>query len=224
MSETFDCTADAEFRRGVVRAAAVLSRGGVALLPADSSYALAADAFDPAAVRTMLHLKGSDRSVPVPVLIASAETLSGLVETITPAMAAAAERFWPGGLTMVVRSAPTLAWDLGQTESTVALRVPQHPVIRAVVEKTGPLAVLSANAAAGALPLSVPQALTALGNPDDIEVILDAGALDGAPRVSSIVDLTGPEPRWVRDGEISADDVMAVMPTQDGIEAASPPS
>src|SRR5690606_16252855 len=72
-------------------------------------------------------------------------TLDGLATDVPTAVRALAEAFWPGGLTVILRAQPSLAWDLGETHGTVALRMPDHPAALALLRRTGPLAVSSAN-------------------------------------------------------------------------------
>jgi L-threonylcarbamoyladenylate synthase len=142
---TFDVREGAEPTAGIDAAVAALRRGKLAVLPTDTVYGLAADAFRPAAVTRLLEAKGRSRSMPVPVLVGSWRTIDGLAEAVTPTTRQLVEAFWPGPLILVVRSAPSLAWDLGETRGTVAIRMPLHPVALAVLEQTGPLAVSSAN-------------------------------------------------------------------------------
>ena len=115
------------------------------LLPTDTVYGVAADAFTPAAVTGLLAAKNRGRTMPVPVLIGEASTLAGLVVNLPPVAHQLAEAFWPGGLTLVLEHAPSLAWDLGDAEGTVAVRLPDDEVARDLLRRTGPLAVSSAN-------------------------------------------------------------------------------
>ncbi|WP_249933127.1 Sua5/YciO/YrdC/YwlC family protein, partial [Blastococcus sp. CCUG 61487] len=115
------------------------------LLPTDTVYGVAADAFSPTAVTALLAAKNRGRGMPVPVLIGEASTLAGLVLQPPPAALALAQAFWPGGLTLVVEHAPSLAWDLGDAEGTVAVRLPDDDLTRDLLRRTGPLAVSSAN-------------------------------------------------------------------------------
>ncbi len=95
--------------------------------------------------------------------------------------------FWPGGLTLVVRHALSLAWDLGDADGTVAVRMPLHPVAIELLQRTGPLAVSSANVSGRAPAADAREALTQLG--DDVSVYLDGG-LSPDPLPSTIVDCT----------------------------------
>jgi hypothetical protein len=125
---TYDVREGAAHAAGVDAAVGALRRGELAVLPTDTVYGIAADAFSPAAVGRLLEAKGRTREMPVPVLVGSWRTIDGLAEVVTPVARRLVEAFWPGPLTLVVRAAPSLAWDLGETRGTVAVRMPLHPV------------------------------------------------------------------------------------------------
>jgi hypothetical protein len=94
------------------------------LLPTDTVYGVAADAFTPPRSPVCSRPRNRGRTMPVPVLIGEASTLAGLVVNLPPVAHRLAEEFWPGGLTLVLEHAPSLAWDLGDAEGTVAVRLP----------------------------------------------------------------------------------------------------
>jgi tRNA threonylcarbamoyl adenosine modification protein (Sua5/YciO/YrdC/YwlC family) len=128
--------------------------------------------------------------MPVPVLVGSWRTIDGLAEVVTPTARALVEAFWPGPLTLIVRAAPSLAWDLGETRGTVAVRMPLHPVALAVLEQTG-RSPSAAPTAAGCRRPPTPPRRRQLGAA--VAVYLDGGASgDAVP--STIVDLTGDAP------------------------------
>ena len=145
MSRRYRTADPAERVAGRSDAVGVIGRGGLVVLPTDTVYGLAADAFTPGAVAGLLAAKGRSRAMPVPVLVGAARTLDGLVDTVPESARLLAEAFWPGALTIVVRHAATLAWDLGDARGTVAVRMPLHPVALELLAETGPLAVSSAN-------------------------------------------------------------------------------
>src|SRR3954453_20115912 len=140
---TYDVTTEAS--PGIQAAVTALQSGELVVMPTDTVYGIAADAFSPMAVNLLLAAKGRGRDLPVPVLVGSWRTLDGLVDELGPLARRMVETFWPGPLTLVVRSAPSLAWDLGETRGTVAVRMPLQPVALEVLQQTGPLAVSSAN-------------------------------------------------------------------------------
>ena len=145
MSEILPCGTEEERETAVARAAEVVADGECVVLPTDTVYGIGCDAFAPAAVGALLEAKGRARDMPVPVLIGSWRTLEGVADQVTESMRELVEAFWPGGLTVVVRHPPSLSWDLGETRGTVAVRMPDDEVALAILERTGPLAVSSAN-------------------------------------------------------------------------------
>src|SRR3954469_10622671 len=145
MTQRFDCTDAAERARGLEAAERALRFGELVVLPTDTVYGLAADAFSASAVDGLLAAKKRGRDMPVPVLVGAWSTLDGLVDVLPPAADALRKAFWPGGLTLVVRHAASLIWDLGDAFGTVAVRMPLHPVAIDLLTRTGPLAVSSAN-------------------------------------------------------------------------------
>jgi L-threonylcarbamoyladenylate synthase len=208
---TYDVRQDST--KGVTRAVAALRRGELVVLPTDTVYGIAADAFSPPAVDRLLAAKGRGRDMPVPVLVGSWRGLDGLAEHVTPTMRSLVEAFWPGPLTMIVTAAPSLAWDLGETRGTVAVRMPLHPVALAVLEETGPLAVSSANRTGQPPAADAEQAHEQLGTA--VSVYLEAGpAGDGRP--STILDLTGEVPQVRRAGALSAEQLAEVVPEVEG--------
>jgi len=199
---------------GVVQAVAALQRGDLAVLPTDTVYGVAADAFSPPAVARLLAAKGRGRDMPVPVLVGSQRGLDGLADHVTDDMRTLVEAFWPGALTLIVPAAASLAWDLGETRGTVAVRMPHHPVTLEVLESTGPLAVSSANRTGEQPPVTADEARMMLG--ESVEVYLEAGPTAG-PTASTIVDLTGERPQVRRTGALPREELAAVLPGLDAL-------
>ncbi|MCL2092381.1 MAG: L-threonylcarbamoyladenylate synthase [Micrococcales bacterium] len=166
-------------------AAAAVRRGGLVVLPTDTVYGIGADAFSPAAVAALLAAKGRSRAQPPPVLISDARAVLGLARDLSAAAQALTEAFWPGPLTLVVTAQPALTWDLGETGGSVALRVPDHAVARELLQRTGPMAVSSANLSGAPPATTAPEARAQLGG--RVELYLDAGATPGSAP-STIVD------------------------------------
>ena len=210
MSRTFTCSDEDEREAGIAAATSVLARGGLVVVPTDTVYGIAADAFSPSAVDGLLLAKGRGRDMPVPVLVGSASVLDGLTPDRPQSARDLVEAFWPGGVTIVLRHTTTLAWDLGETRGTVALRMPLHPVTLDLLAKTGPLAVSSANLSGREPTLTAADAQAQLG--PVVEVYLDGGPC-AEPTPSSIVDLTGPVPRLIRAGAVTTEDLLSVVPT-----------
>lgn len=221
MTRTYDCRDHAEREQGIAAAIDAVRRGDLVVLPTDTVYGLGADAFSPTAVQTLLAAKRRGRDMPVPVLVGSWHTIDGLVSNVKPSVRQLVEAFWPGGLTLVVEHAPSLAWDLGDTDGTVAVRMPLHPVALEVLNATGPMAVSSANVS------GEPPATTADAARDQlgwlVEVYLEAGEC-GDPVASTIVDITGEVPRVLRAGAVSLDELREVLPEIEASEPAEEPA
>ena len=198
---------------GVTAAVAALRRGDLAVIPTDTVYGIAADAFSPPAIERLLAAKGRGRDMPVPVLVGSWRGLDGLADHVTPTMRSLVEAFWPGPLTLIVRAAGSLAWDLGETRGTVAVRMPLHPVALAVLAETGPLGVSSANRTGMPAATDAAQAYEQLGS--SVAVYLEAGS-SGEAVPSTIVDLTGATPQVRRAGALTLEELQAVIPEIEG--------
>jgi L-threonylcarbamoyladenylate synthase len=205
----FDCDDATERRRGLELAAGAVRRGELVVLPTDTVYGLGADAFTPGAVGRLLEAKGRGRDMPVPVLVGSPRTLNGIARGIRQGGRDLIEAFWPGGLTIVCKVQPSLTWDLGDTNGTVAARMPLHPVAIELLNETGPMAVSSANRSGLPPATDIDDAIDQLG--DSVEIYLDGGpSLDAVP--STIVDITVEPPKLLRVGAVSEEQLREVVP------------
>lgn len=213
MSRRFDCDDPEQRRRGLEQGAQAARRGELVVLPTDTVYGLGTDAFSPEGVAALLAAKGRGRDMPVPVLVGSPRTISGLTFGLPSSAHRLVEAFWPGGLTVVVRQAPSLVWDLGDTDGTVALRMPLHPVAIELLTAVGPMAVSSANRSGEPPATTADEAQAQLG--EDVAVYLDGGA-SGEAVPSTIVDLTGDVPVVLRAGAVSLDELRTVCPDAEG--------
>ncbi len=214
MSDVFDCADPEQRAHGIASAAGAVKNGRLVVLPTDTVYGVGADAFDSAAVAGLLSAKGRGRDMPVPVLVGSWHTIDGLALMVPQATRDLIRAFWPGALSLVVRQAPSLQWDLGDAHGTVMLRMPLHPVAIELLREVGPMAVSSANVSGRPPAVNTDDARDQLG--DLVDVYLDAGP-SAQQAASTILDLTGPDPRILRAGPISAESIAAVL----GADAAS---
>jgi L-threonylcarbamoyladenylate synthase len=219
MSDWFDCSDPAARTEGLAAAAAAVLRGELVVLPTDTVYGIGADAFNPAAVRRLLVAKGRGRDMPPPVLVGTVRAASALVEDLGPYGQLLIDEFWPGGLTIVCRSARTLSWDLGDTRGTVALRMPEDQVAIDLLTETGPMAVSSANLTGSPAASTAQEAKDQLG--DSVSVYLDGGPSAGGV-ASTIVDLTGHQPRMLRRGALSIGKLREVAAVLAGEDAGAP--
>lgn len=214
MSSVFDCADPAQRDTGIASAVSAVKGGRLVVLPTDTVYGIGADAFDASAVAALLSAKGRGRDMPVPVLVGSWNTIDGLVYTVPHTARELIRAFWPGALSLVVRQAPSLQWDLGDAGGTVMLRMPMHPVAIEVLREVGPMAVSSANISGRPPAVTVDDARNQLA--DLVEVYLDGGPSE-QQAASTIVDLTGAAPRILRQGPVTADRIGEVL----GLDAAA---
>ncbi len=196
-------------REAAIEAASLaIRRGELVVVPTDTVYGLGADAFDPAAVRRLLAAKGRGRESPPPVLVSAATTLDALAVGVPGYARALVEHFWPGPLTLVCTQQASLQWDLGDTRGTVAVRMPDHEVVLEILERTGPLAVSSANLTGRPPAADADAAEEMLG--EDVSVIVDCGPAE-RDEPSTIIDVTGAQGRVLRLGALSLDELNAVL-------------
>jgi L-threonylcarbamoyladenylate synthase len=223
MTRIYDCSVDEEHATGLRLARSAIGRGALVVIPTDTVYGVAADAFNPEAVQKLLDAKGRDRQSPPPVLVPGIATLDALAQTVPQPVRDLVAEFWPGGLTVVLTAQPSLVWDLGETHGTVALRMPRNEVALELLAETGPLAVSSANTS------GLPAAIDVIGAEDmlgiSVAVYLDGGvagleyeAIGDRPgdTSSTIIDATGFDTNGgklviVRNGVISRAAIEAVI-------------
>lgn len=215
MSTVFNCADSSELLSGTREARAALARGELVVLPTDTVYGVAADAFSVSGVQRLLDAKGRTRQSPPPVLVPNTQTLQALADAVPAEVEVLVEKFWPGALTIVLAAQPSLAWDLGETGGTVAVRMPEHPLTLEILRETGPLAVSSANKTGEPAPTSAAGAEAMLG--DTVSVYLDAGESSADGIASTIVDARelaseGGVLRVLRVGKISLNDLQSALP------------
>ena len=221
MAPIYDCSVDSELLTGMRLARAAIGRGELVVIPTDTVYGVAADAFNPAAVQRLLDAKGRGRQSPPPVLVPGISTLAALAERVPDEVDALVKAFWPGGLTIVLPASPSLVWDLGETKGTVALRMPDNTIALELLSETGPLAVSSANLTGRPAARTATEAEGMLG--ESISVYLDGGEagsgyerVEGKDSSSTIVDATALASglgglRILRHGVISVDQLREVV-------------
>lgn len=215
MAEVFDCTDNSQLLAGTRTARQAIGRGELIVMPTDTVYGVAADAFSPDAVQRLLDAKGRGRQSPPPVLIPNTDTLAALAAEVVAPVQALAEAFWPGALTIITRANPLLSWDLGETGGTVALRIPDQPLAIELLRETGPLAVSSANLTGEPAARTAAAAQDMLG--DAVAVYLEAGESGADGVASTIIDATGlteagGEIRILRQGGVSREAIAELLP------------
>jgi L-threonylcarbamoyladenylate synthase len=211
MAALYDCSVPSELLTGMRLARSAIGRGALVVIPTDTVYGIAADAFNPAAIQSLLDAKGRTRSSPPPVLVPGVSTLEALAETVSQPVRDLVDAFWPGGLTIIVPARGSLAWDLGETRGTVALRQPSDPIALELLTEVGPLAVSSANLTGQPAATTAALALQSLG--DSVDVYLEGGETDSI--ASTIVDASSfaadGSVRILRHGAVSDEQLRAVL-------------
>jgi len=196
-----------------------LRAGGVVVVPTDSFYGVACDAFSAVGLERLKSIRGMDPSTLPTVLVADVRMAHALTTDVPPFASALMERYWPGALTLVLNAAPSLSWDLGAAVQKVPLRVPSHEGLRNLVTMVGPIVVSGAHQVGDSPSYSLSQALRSLGVGVDLAV--DGGVLPVASP-STFVDCTSETVDLVRLGPVDLEDVMEVVRACAGVGLASP--
>lgn len=203
----------------VARAGAALRDGEIVVLPTDTLYGVAADAFNQQGTRRVFVAKERRRHAPLPVFVRSPKQLPGICAALPSGAEELMAAYWPGPLTIVVAAQSGLHWDLGDDQGVVAVRMPLDDVALDVVREVGPLAVTGANRS------GQPPATTAMEAREQLGSVVRF-YLDDGPRTrqvpSTIVDLTRREPKVLREGAITTADALAVATGElDPLDAAA---
>jgi L-threonylcarbamoyladenylate synthase len=182
--------------------------GRLVVLPTDTVYGIGTRPDDPAATARLFEAKGRPRELALPVLVASREQAEEIAVFDERARRLAG-RFWPGALSLVLpRTEHSRSWALGEETSTIAVRMPHHPLALALLARTGPLAVTSANRSGEPTPSTCEELQRVFG--DAVAVYLcEPEPLVGAP--STVVDLTRPELRVLREGALREAELRAAL-------------
>ena len=198
-------------------AIALLRAGGIVAVPTDTVYGIAADMALPDAIERLFAAKGRPPEKAVAVLLADAEQADQL-GVLSPAAIVLAERFWPGGLTLVlpVRPEARLPRVLAGGAPTIGVRVPDHPTPRALAAVLGPLPTTSANRSGDADARNAQEIAERLG--ESLALVLDGGPVRGGP-ASTVVDCTLEWPSILREGAIPAEAIAAAL-TEAGLAHA----
>lgn len=210
--------------RVVAAASAAMKRGGLVLLPTESVYVLATDAFSARGTSAMRRAKGYEEDAPLGILVPSVSTVSGITQSVPNYARDLMDAFWPGLLTLLLPAATTLSWDAAGG-APVAVRMPLHPAALAVIARVGPVAVSAAPASADIAVTSPEDVAEVFG----LDLIVSAGeapwakaagagqgSMPGLGEIrgtsSTVVDATGPRPVIRRAGALSPQALRDVCP------------
>ena len=195
--------------REIVEAARLIRGGGVAAVPTDTLYGLAADAFNAEAIERVFAIKERPEGLALPVLLADASQLSVVAREVPIEAERLAEAYWPGPLTLIVGKAVGLPERLTAGQDTIAVRVPDHPVPRDLARLLcRPVTGTSANISGAPDPQSLDELRRQVG--ERVDCVVAAGP-EPAGTASTIVDLTGDAPKLVREGAIPFAEIAALL-------------
>ncbi|MFC1969981.1 L-threonylcarbamoyladenylate synthase [Chloroflexota bacterium] len=187
--------------REIEKGVRILKKGGVIAFPTDTVYGLAADAFNSRAVERIYEIKNRPRHQQLPLLIADTSQLTAMAGEIPGIAWFLAERFWPGGLTLVLPKADYLPAYLAPGHS-IAVRVPNHPICLTLIQHLGnPVIGTSANISGQPAALTADEVGQQLGG--KIDFIINGGKCPGG-KESTVVDISSQEPAILRQGLIPA--------------------
>lgn len=189
-------------------AVAALREGNLVVFPTDTVYGIASRPDDPASTARLFDAKERPRGLELPVLVPD-ERSAREVAVFDDRADLLAARWWPGALTLVLpRSATSADWDLGGDPTTVGVRVPRHPLALALLARSGPLAVTSANRSGSPTPSACEEIYAAFGDRVDVYLCEDV-PLEGA--ASTVVDLAHGEAKVLREGAIPSTELLAAL-------------
>lgn len=190
-------------------AADVLRSGQLVVVPTDTVYGLSAALTRPDAVAKIYEVKQRPPERPIALLVDQVDEVDQVAASIPDVARLLMEKFWPGGLTIILPKKPDIPDVITAAGPTIAVRMPDHPVPRALIRRMGmPLPTTSANRHGMPSPKSAQDAAGEIG--PEVAIILDAGPAPGGID-STVVDVTGDQIRVLRAGAISASEIEAAL-------------
>ncbi len=184
----------------ISRAVAILKKGGIVAFPTDTVYGLGADPLNARAVDRIYKVKGRPYNLPLPLLLAEKSDLLKVAAVVPGIAWQLAERFLPGGLTLVLRKSPWVPGSVTAGGDTIAVRIPDHPITIALIRGLGtPIVGTSANLSGRPSPVTAAEVREQLG--DEVALIIDGGRCPGGTE-STVLDISGKVPVLIREGAI----------------------
>ncbi len=189
----------------VPRAVSALQVGQAIAFPTDTVYGLGAHAFLPQAVASLYRIKERPAHLPIPLLLADIEEMDHVCQQVPAVAWKLARQFWPGALSLVLRRAPLVPQVVTAGSPAVAVRIPDHALVRQICRQLGaPLAATSANLHGRPSPLTAAEVGSMLRG--RLPLILDGGPTAGGIP-STVLDLTASPPVILRPGPVTAADL-----------------
>lgn len=190
--------------------AAILRQGGTVVFPTETVYGLGANGLDPTAIRKIFHAKGRPSDNPLILHIASIDDLKPLVKEIPPQAHRVMEAFWPGPLTLIFEKSEIVPEEITAGLNTVAIRLPQHPIAKKLIELAGvPVAAPSANLSGKPSPTNPQHVIKDLMG--KVDAIIAGGSCDVGLE-STVLDMTIDIPMILRPGGITKEMLETVLP------------
>jgi len=197
-----------KIQQQIERGIAILRQGGLVAYPTDTVYGLGASASLPQAIERIYAVKERPRNLPLPLLLADISQITEVAESVPTIAWSLIHTFLPGALTLVVYKSSSVPDIITGGGTTVAIRVPAHPVPIALIEGLGvPIVGTSANISGRPSPLTAEEVHSQLG--DRVDLIIDGGRCPGG-KESTVVDVTGETPVILREGAISREELKRV--------------
>lgn len=207
MTVVIDCADALNRERAVTAAVAAVRRGDIVVVATESVYAVATDAFSGRGVASIREAKGYDDDASLPIMVGGRSMVSGVAARLTDGARLLMQAFWPGPLTLLVEPQPSLAWDLGN--APLAVRMPVHPVLLALLATSGPLVVTAAGVAGRDEPLTAQAAMAQAGS--QASVVLDSGPCQPGVR-STVVDAREAQATILREGSVTREQIEVLCP------------
>jgi L-threonylcarbamoyladenylate synthase len=193
----------------LIAAVSAIQGGGIVAFPTDTFYGLAVDPRSSAAVRKIFQVKHRPADQPIPLIAESLSQVADHVGVLTPLATRLASEYWPGPLTLIIAASSELCAEVTRGTGTAAVRVPDHPVARALARAVGhAMTSTSANLSGFPPPSSPDEVAASLG--DSIDVLVDAGLAPGG-MPSTIINASGPNPILVRAGAVRWERVLKFL-------------
>lgn len=202
---------------GLALAVRLLREGQVVAFPTDTVYGVGCDLWQPEAIERLFWVKQRPHQLAIPALVATLQDVEQVASYIPASLVPLAERFWPGGLTLIVPRRPQVPDILCASDPTVAVRMPDHPVaLRLIAELGGVLAVTSANLSGSPSPTTAAEVLADLDG--RLPLILDGGrCAEGV--ASTIISLVTDPPTLLRQGAIPVETLRQILPSLRGLDS-----
>ncbi|MCB9359175.1 threonylcarbamoyl-AMP synthase [Candidatus Woesearchaeota archaeon] len=200
---------DSQSYEGIKRCAELLKNGKLVVFPTETVYGLGANALDPEAVDSIFKAKGRPQDNPIIVHVYDRNMLNGIVEDIPNDAKKLMRKFWPGPLTFILKKKDTIPSNVTGGLDTVAVRMPSHPIARALIKESGvPVGAPSANISGRPSTTNAEQVIEELSG--RVDAIIDGGDADVGLE-STVIDLTGKIPILLRPGGVTKEDMEKAL-------------